>query len=153
MKKIFCFGFSALFLFVSGILELNHAASSIDIPGKWSLTYDWDCDGSTHQYALYMYPNHTFKTSDGGYGKWAQTGDSVKLIFTNGCKPKYTGSLSSGGINMEGTMTCTPGQMNKTGGAGQGCWNAYKTDEPLPASESLADDKGLESSGANSATP
>ena len=152
MKKAIGFGFLVLFLFFGVISEPSHG-STVSIPGKWSLTYDWNCDGSVHQYALYMYPDQTFRTADGGYGKWAQTRKSVKLIFTNGCKPKYTGSFSNDGLKMEGTMKCTPGQMKKTGGTGQGCWNAYKTDEPLPGSESLVDDEGLESSGTNSATP
>jgi len=152
MRKAFYFGLLALVLMVVGISEVTDA--KMDIPGKWSLTYDWGCTGSLSKYALYIYPNHNFKSADGGYGTWTETGSTVKLIYSNGCKPKYTGTFSNGRLNLEGTMKCTPGQMKlTTGGVGNGCWNAVKTNEPLPSNSDTVDSEAPRSSRSSSATP
>lgn len=119
------------FIFPACSDDCADAENCVDILGTWKLTHDWNCDGPNGTTRLYIYPDHTFKSGAVGHGKWAKSGRSVVLKYSNGCRATYTGTLGFGRLDLAGTMKCATSARN-------GCWQATKTNVPLPSMVSTA---------------
>ena len=133
-------------IFLACADDCSDAKDCIDIPGVWILEYDWYCDGTTSTTKLYIYPNRTFNTADGYYGKWAKSGTTVSLKFSNGSQPVYTGKLSGGRRVLEGTMKSTTKTKD-------GCWTAKKTNNVLPPMAGAIDAETSRQLGIGSGRP
>lgn len=111
MKKIGLFLLAVMM--VAGLAGCNkdHDADPV---GTWTMTWDWDCNGSTGTDAMHIYSNGTFNWG-GSAGTWSVDGDDIVFNFS-------TGTVYSGRVDddiMSGTMV--------SGGSGRtGCWSAYR---------------------------
>gem|GEM_PF-4161740 len=86
--------------------------------GTWALYYKWSNRSYYSSASWYIYSNRTFRDSQGGNGTWTQSGSSVTLYYSTGCRPAYAGKMSSA-TYMSGTMRCRTG-------SGSGKWYARK---------------------------
>ena len=115
------------FLFSRVFDDCFRAANCTDSPGVWTLVSTWK-GGKKTSTTLNVFPTPTKKLTDnkGGRGTWTVTGAIMKLTYSNGCKPVYTGRLNANGTGLaSGTMKCTVGTT-------AGTWTAIKTNRILP---------------------
>jgi hypothetical protein len=108
------------FIFLVCSDDCVSATDCKDVPGVWRGTFDWGCNGGAGNALWYINPAGTFKDNYGTGGTWTMSGSTVLLKYSSGCKPTYTGTISSGRLNLSGSMRCTVGSAS-------GCWSAYKT--------------------------
>ena len=103
------------------------AATCTDSPGVWTLKSTYKgAKATTVKLNVYPTPAKTFTDGAGGKGKWIVTGTTMKLTYSNGCKPVFTGKLNTARTGLvSGTMKCTVG-------AKAGVWSAAKTNNILP---------------------
>ena len=126
------------FIFPPTFDDCTFAPSCVDLPGVWTLNYHWD--GTEPGISAFnIYPNKDFTTAHADTGTWKGTATSASLTFETGCKPVYTGTLSSNRQTMSGTMKCRTQSYS-------GTWSATKTNTILPAkTRSEANDPGAAS--------
>ncbi len=115
------------FIFSRAFDDCFSAATCTDSPGVWTMRVTWK--GSAPKNVtinVFPTPAKTFKDSAGGLGKWTVTGAVMKLNYSNGCKPVFTGKLNTNRTGLaSGTMKCSVGTM-------AGTWTAAKTGKILP---------------------
>ena len=88
--------------------------------GRWMLTFDWDCDGSTDEDEVIFNSDSSFGDEDNqNLGEWSAEGTSVRWEHDEDPNALYRGSIS--GRYMSGTMSTTDGST--------GCWTARKTED------------------------
>ena len=86
------------------------------IVGRWQLTFDWDCDGSSDEDEMIFHADGTFGDDDSANkGEWTKSGDTIRWEFDKEPYTSYVGSVY--GLYMSGTMS----SINDNG-----CWNARK---------------------------
>ena len=89
------------------------------IEGRWKLTFDWDCDGSSNDDELIFYDDGTFGDNDAvREGEWTKNGQAIRWEHDEDPNALYRGSIF--GLYMSGTMSTGDGQ--------HGCWTARKED-------------------------
>ncbi|HYT30349.1 MAG TPA: hypothetical protein VEN82_06195 [Actinomycetota bacterium] len=114
--------FMALGLLVSMAMA-PAIASPQRVAGDYTLDFQWDGypPGST---GLHLSADHSFTTDDGGAGTWSysKSTKTLKMQYTVGCLPLYTGHKTRAGF--AGTQACTDG----SGGTGR--WHATKGAAP-----------------------
>jgi hypothetical protein len=87
------------------------------IVGRWQLTYDWDCDGSSSETELIFFSDGTFgDDGDLNEGVWSNSGQSIRWRHDESPNALYSGSMY--GVYMSGTMSTNDGS--------DGCWTASK---------------------------
>lgn len=87
------------------------------IIGRWQLTFDWDCDGSSDEDEIIFYDDGTFGDDDSVYlGEWTKSGQTIRWEHDEAPSALYRGSIY--GLYMSGTMSTNDG--------GSGCWTARK---------------------------
>lgn len=92
-------------------------SASSGLIGRWTLTFDWDCDGSSDEDELIFNSDGTFGDKNGlKDGEWSRDGQSVSWKHDKNPNTLYKGSLA--GLFMSGTMSTNDGST--------GCWNAKK---------------------------
>ena len=99
------------------------AASCTDSPGVWTMESTWKGGRPTTRHAerLSNARQETHRQRTAGRGKWTRHGRDMKLTYSNGCKPVYTGRLNTNRTGLvSGTMKCTVG-------TNAGTWSAIKT--------------------------
>jgi hypothetical protein len=84
------------------------------VSGKWTLHFDWNCDGSYSQVDITFDNNGNFSTSEGLTGKWVQVEGMILWQYANKCT--YGGNVA--GNAMTGLMSTFAGL--------KGCWYAIK---------------------------
>ena len=92
----------------------------MDVPGKWTLFYDWDCVGSYSQVVMTLYNDGNW-AAPGYKGRWVQTQGMFMFTF-NDVKTTYAGSIA--GKSITGIMT--------TFGSTHGCF--YMLQDGVPTS-------------------
>jgi hypothetical protein len=110
------------FIFSRAFDDCFGAASCTDTPGVWTLKTTWK-GSAPKTVTLNILPTaaKTFTDSARGAGKWSVTGATLKLTYSNGCKPVFTGKLNANRTGLAaGTMKCTVGKL-------AGTWSATKT--------------------------
>ena len=85
------------------------------VTGKWTLHYDWNCDGSYSQVDMTLNANGTFSLPP-YTGKWVQVEGMILWQFDNS-KTSYGGNVA--GNAMTGLMSTFAGL--------KGCWYAIKS--------------------------
>jgi hypothetical protein len=70
---------------------------SMPVPGKWTLFYDWSCDGSYSTATMDLNANGTWTSSEGYNGPWVQIAGMLTFTF-NGSDTTYSGNLASKSI-------------------------------------------------------
>ena len=92
----------------------------LSIVGEWTITYDWDCDGSPNSSALYFYDDYSFNVSNDPtlWGTWFIVDDYVDFTFTEYPNTHYSGTLSGSGDYMDGDMDNLSDMT--------GCWSASR---------------------------
>jgi hypothetical protein len=112
----------------SGVGNLNWLLSTAiigaDVPGDWTVYYDWGCDGSPGIATITFYDDFSFQTS-GGEGHWVLSRDQIVFIFES-YGTDYAGTVN--GDTIEGTMASSSGNT--------GCWTAERG---ITASDRLQD--------------
>jgi Flp pilus assembly protein TadD len=90
---------------------------SSGVVGRWTLTFDWDCDGSSDEAKIMFNSDGTFDEEESlNEGEWSKDGQSVRWEHYADPNALYRGSLA--GLFMSGTMSTTDGRT--------GCWTAKK---------------------------
>jgi len=88
-----------------------------DVVGRWTLTYDWDCDGSSSELELIFFSDGTFgNDGDMNRGQWIDNGQNIRWRYNEDPYSVYEGTLY--GYYMSGTMSNNNGDS--------GCWTAQK---------------------------
>ena len=133
------------FIFPAAFDDCTKAPTCTDSPGVWTLRYTWKgFRPGTARWNVFPTPGKTFRDNFGGSGKWAVAGATMKLGYSNGCKPVYTGTLNTARTGLvSGTMRCLSG-------SGSGTWSATKTNGILPPGSDLPDEPSLPAPGAGS---
>lgn len=85
------------------------------IEGRWTLHYDWGCDGSYSQVGITFNNNGTFSTQN-YTGKWVQRDGKILFQYDTSNKTTYGGNFA--GNAMVGIMSTFAG-LN-------GCWYAIR---------------------------
>ena len=136
--KVFSLSFIIVTLFVVGPLTIP-AEAQHPLDGAWTMNFTWagalagaagyECDQcagvdttTTLHIVMKIKPLGSFTTDDGGAGTvlYLQGAQKVFLIYTVGCLPIYSGTLSDP-THMAGKMKCrNPNQP------GHGTWSAVK---------------------------
>jgi hypothetical protein len=90
-----------------------------DLPGHWTMQYDWGCTGNYRSTTWTLYGNGTFESSDSKYsGTWSSAGSHFHLQYNGDAPAIYDGTISGNRRHMDGTMDHPT--------AGHGCWYADK---------------------------
>ena len=89
--------------------------SMSDVVGKWSINFDWDCDGNASSSTWSIRNDGTFESGSSS-GTWTQVANEITLTFPNGTT--YIGTIDLAGDFLEGTM------IGYTGS--DGCWDAER---------------------------
>ncbi|MDA9981720.1 hypothetical protein N9H39_03085 [Gammaproteobacteria bacterium] len=88
------------------------------IIGKWSLMFDWNCDGDVGSTTWTFFDSFTFVADDFPLpGTWSVFEDSVTVAYSN--RTVYEGEIAESDLNMDGTSLGFSG--------GSGCWDATHT--------------------------
>ena len=79
-------------------------------PGKWTLYYDWRCDGNYNSTPITVAADSTWTNSEGYKGHWVQAAGMITFQFT-GYHTTYSGNLASKSVtgimsNFGGTNGC-----------------------------------------------
>jgi hypothetical protein len=92
----------------------------ISIVGEWTITFDWDCDGTTNSGALNFYDDYSFNVNNDPalWGTWFVVDDYVDFMFTEFPNTHYWGNLSGSGDYMDGDMDNLSDMT--------GCWSASR---------------------------
>jgi hypothetical protein len=114
------------FIFSSAFDDCTDAKSCTDLPGSWDLKFTWN-GASSSTVVFNVFPNKSATSSDGGVGTWSVVNSKVTVTSPGGCKPIYTGTLSTNRQTVSGKMKC------RIQGGDSGTWSASKTDRILPA--------------------
>lgn len=106
------------------------------LPGTWTLTTDWGCDGSiTGSFSITFNANGTWTT--GTYnGRWYQVGDMAVWTFSTVADLSYAGNLSGSWISGIQGYTTAGGITGCFGGSLSGLAAAAKA--PAAAGTDLA---------------
>lgn len=89
-----------------------------EIVGRWTLTFDWDCDGDPGEDEVIFNSDGSFGDDDNrNKGEWSSEDGSIRWEYREDPRPLYRGSLSA--LYMSGTMSTIDGRT--------GCWTARKT--------------------------
>lgn len=92
------------------------------IIGRWKLTFDWDCDGSSDEDEIFFDEDGTFGDDETyNEGEWTEEGETIRWEHDEEPNASYRGSIY--GIYMSGTMSTSDGSS--------GCWTAKKIDEDI----------------------
>lgn len=95
----------------------TNGAAEPEIVGRWKLTFDWGCDGSSDDDEIIFFSDGTFGDDDDpNDGEWGIDGQSVQWEHDESPNALYQGSIY--GIYMSGTMSTNDGN--------HGCWTASK---------------------------
>ncbi len=102
--------------------------------GAWTMTFDWDCDGTARTTSWNLFPDHNFVAGGTETGTWTQSGRQVFLTYEN--KTSYAG-------NIEDLENCSymTGKMSK--GTHTGCFYAYRVSKTDTGSYDDSDTKIL----------
>lgn len=102
------------------------AAITAALPGTWTLTTDWGCDGSiTGSFSITFNANGTW-TSGTHNGRWYQVGDMAVWTFTTTANLSYAGNLSGSWISGIQGYTMAGGSTGCFGGSRSGLAAAAK---------------------------
>ena len=97
----------------------------MNIPGSWTLYYDWGCDGGVGNSKITFNANGTFASSP-YTGKWVQFDGNVLWRFDQAPSAVYGGN---------GVGTALTGASSTFAGL-NGCWYAIKSGSPGSLAES-----------------
>jgi len=78
------------------------------VVGKWALTHDWECNGTTGTKTITHYSDHRFMSSSGTGGTWTLNGNQIVRVYSSGTR--YAGAISESNLKTEGTMTSPSGR-------------------------------------------
>mgnify|MGYP003584659916 CR=1 FL=1 len=85
--------------------------------GRWTLTFDWDCDGNPGEDEVIFNSDGSFGDDDSrNKGEWSAEDGSIRWEHNEDPRALYRGSVS--GLYMSGTMSTIDGST--------GCWTARK---------------------------
>ena len=88
-----------------------------ELVGRWTLTFDWDCDGSPGEDEVIFNSDGSFGDDENfNKGEWSAEDGSIRWEHEEDPNALYRGSLS--GLYMSGTMSTIDGST--------GCWTARK---------------------------
>ncbi len=93
-----------LLLYLVSLIASNLAQAEPAFTGKWTLHYDWDCDGTYSTAPITFFGNKTF-SSEGYTGKWRLT--SHELMFQYPLLGTDTGATTYSGIRASRSVTGT----------------------------------------------
>ncbi len=98
-------------------MGLNNTLTDAEVIGTWTLSVDWDCNGSTNPGDITFIADYTF-TSTGGYsGTWVSTGSAITWTHNSGAHAVYTGTINGNEIT---------GSIATDNDPNAGCFNANK---------------------------
>ncbi len=118
-----------LFLFVvAGLVLILGACTSggsdptspgISVTGRWTVTYNWNCDESTGTAEWTINADGTFVTieNDPQQGSWTLQNTAITLTYQSGTV--YNGTVDAAGTSMQGTMLDFSNVS--------GCWTATRS--------------------------
>lgn len=67
------------------------------VTGKWTLFYDWNCDGSYNSTSMEVKAGGTWTNGEGAKGLWVQIAGMFMFTF-DGSETTYAGNLASKSI-------------------------------------------------------
>jgi hypothetical protein len=95
------------------------------LAGEWTVRYSWGC-GTYSETGWNLSADGTFySASVNRSGKWILRGRDFVLTFPYAPFVVYSGTVSSDGLSMEGTMAGNDGS--------RGCWDAAKIPPAAPS--------------------
>lgn len=101
----------------AGAAQSLSGAAITALPGTWTLTTDWGCDGSiTGSFGITFNANGTW-TSTGHSGWWYQVGDMAVWTFSTVANLSYAGNLSGSWISGVQGYTASGGSKGCFGGS------------------------------------
>lgn len=87
--------------------------------GPWTMTFDWDCDGTSETTSWYLFPDHNFVAGGTSTGVWSQNDKDVFLTY-------YSNTSYTGVIDDLGKCSYMTGRMSSSSGSNKGCFYAYR---------------------------
>jgi len=101
----------------AGTTQSLSAAADAALPGAWTLTTDWGCDGSiTGSFGITFNANGTW-TSASHNGRWFQVGEMAVWTFSDVADLSYAGNLSGSWITGVQGYTTSGGTNGCFGGS------------------------------------
>ena len=78
------------------------------VVGKWRLTHDWDCNGSTRTATITHYSDHRFMSSSKRGGTWELNGNQIIRVYSSGTR--YAGVIADSNMETKGSMRSRSGR-------------------------------------------